>query len=29
VRGGRIVVAYNWPVAGDETMALVVTAWRE
>jgi hypothetical protein len=29
VRGKGIGVAYDWPAAGDTTLALVVTLWRE
>jgi nitrous oxidase accessory protein NosD len=29
VRGRGIGIAYNWPEAGDATLALVVTLWRE
>lgn len=29
VRGQGIGVAYNWPVDGDQTSALVVTVWAE
>lgn len=29
VRGKGIGIAYDWPDAGDPTMALVVSVWRE
>ena len=29
VRGSGLAVAYNWPDGDDETMAVVITAWRE
>lgn len=27
--GKGVVVAYDWPSAGDQTLAMVVTVWQE
>lgn len=29
IRARGIAVAYNWPDAGDQATALVISAWRE
>jgi hypothetical protein len=29
VKGAGLGVAYDWPLAGDATVALVVSVWRE